>query len=104
VGAVYGVGVGLGFGTPHRSATAAGLMLVPMAGLAIGLVQTTSLLMPELGGRVAAIVLAAVAIFETIGPPLVAFALRLCGEARPPDEPDDADAPLSTPPRPAPPS
>ena len=101
VGTVYGVG--LSFGTPHRSATAAGLMLVPMAGLAIGLVQTTSLLMPELGGRVAAIVLAAVAIFETIGPPLVTFALRLCGEARPPDEQDSAAALSSTPPRPTPP-
>ncbi len=101
VGAVYGVGVS--FGTPHRSATAAGLMLVPMAGLAIGLVQTTSLLMPELGGRVAAIVLAAVAIFETIGPPLVTFALRLCGEAHSPVEQESAAVLSSTPPRPTPP-
>ncbi len=90
VGSVYGVGVA--FGTAHAAAAAAGLMLVPMAGLAIGLVQTTSLLMPELGARVAAIVLAAVAIFETIGPPLVTFALRLCGEARPPVEADDGQA------------
>ena len=52
-----------------------------MAGLAIGLVQTTSTLMPELGGRVAAIVLAAVAVFETIGPPLCAMAIRFSGEA-----------------------
>jgi hypothetical protein len=52
-----------------------------MAGLAIGLVQTTSQLMPELGGRVAAITLAAVALFETIGPPIAAWALRYSGDA-----------------------
>jgi Kef-type K+ transport system membrane component KefB len=96
VGSVYGVGIG--FGTPHRASAAAGLMLVPMAGLAIGLVQTTSLLMPELGGRVAAIVLAAVAIFETIGPPLVTYALHLCGEANPPAGQDGAAPATSLPP------
>ena len=37
--------------------------------------------MPELGPQVAAIVMAAVAIFETIGPPITAYALRLSGEA-----------------------
>lgn len=79
VGAIYGCG--LAFGTAHKSALAEGMLLVPMAGLAIGLVQTTSQLMPELGGRIAAVVLAAVAIFETIGPPLVALALRMTGEA-----------------------
>jgi Kef-type K+ transport system membrane component KefB len=79
VGTVYGCGVL--FGQTHRQAVSEGLLLVPMAGLAIGLVQTVSLLMPELGGRVAAIVLAAVALFETIGPPITAFALRFVGEA-----------------------
>jgi Kef-type K+ transport system membrane component KefB len=79
MGSVYGVG--RGFGTERRSALAGGMLLVPMAGLAIGLVQTTTQLMPELGARIAAIVLAAVAVFETIGPPLAAFALRFCGDA-----------------------
>lgn len=79
VGTVYACG--RAFGQAHRPAAASGLLLVPMAGLAIGLVQTTSQLMPELGGRVAAIALAAVAVFETIGPPIAAFALRYCGEA-----------------------
>jgi Kef-type K+ transport system membrane component KefB len=79
VGAVYGCG--LAFGTAHKPALAEGMLLVPMAGLAIGLVQTTSQLMPELGGRIAAVVLAAVALFETVGPPLVALALRMTGEA-----------------------
>ena len=64
---------------------------------AIGLVQTTSQLMPELGGRVAAITLAAVAVFETVGPPIAAWALRFSGDAeqRRPEssevlQPDDA--------------
>ncbi len=79
VGAVYTSQ--RGFGVPARSAAAGGLLLVPMAGLAIGLVQTTSQLMPELGPKVAAIVLASVALFETIGPPLSAYAIRLANEA-----------------------
>lgn len=79
MGSVYGVS--RFFGTERRSALASGMLLVPLAGLAIGLVQTTTQLMPELGSRIAAIVLAAVAVFETMGPPLAAFALRFCGEA-----------------------
>lgn len=73
-------GCGRVFGYPMRQAGAAGLMLVPMAGLAIGLVQQTLKLAPQAGRDVAAIVLAAVAVFETLGPPLVAFALRLARE------------------------
>jgi Kef-type K+ transport system membrane component KefB len=79
VGAVYGSQ--RAFGITARPAAAGGLLLVPMAGLAIGLVQTTTQLMPELGPKVAAIVLASVALFETIGPPLSAYAIRLAGEA-----------------------
>ncbi|MBH9551488.1 cation:proton antiporter [Inhella gelatinilytica] len=67
------------YGVSHRSATGQGLLLVPMAGLAIGLVQTSTGLMPEYAGPVAAIVLASVAIFETLGPPVAAFALRYGG-------------------------
>lgn len=74
-------GCGLVFGRPHRQSLAAGMLLVPMAGLAIGLVQTTSALMPELGARMSALVLAAVAVFETVGPPIAALALRLSGDA-----------------------
>lgn len=76
------------FGSRREGAMSTGLMLAPMAGLAIGLVQTTTQLLPELGSRVAAIVLAAVAVFETIGPPLVAYAIRRVGEDRP--SPQDA--------------
>jgi Kef-type K+ transport system membrane component KefB len=79
LGAVWGCGLAFGHGS--RAALSSGLLLVPMAGLAIGLVQTTTQLMPELGARVAAIVLAAVALFETLGPPIAAFAIRYAGEA-----------------------
>jgi len=74
-------GCSLAFGRPHKQALSTGLLLVPMAGLAIGLVQTTAGLMPELGAQMSALVLAAVAVFETIGPPIAAFALRLSGDA-----------------------
>ncbi len=77
---VYGCGRALGY--TRRQSVGAGLLLVPMAGLAIGLVQTTSDMLPAVGSQIAAVVLGAVAIFETIGPPLAAFALRLTGEAR----------------------
>ncbi|MDR2128635.1 MAG: cation:proton antiporter [Burkholderiaceae bacterium] len=77
--AVYGCGRAFGF--THRQALGGGLMLVPMAGLAIGLVQQTTRLAPQAGEMVSVVVLAAVAVFETLGPPLVAFALRFVGEA-----------------------
>ncbi len=69
------------FGYPTNQAVSAGLLLVPMAGLAIGLVQNTTDLLPDMAGQVGAVVLAAVAVFETLGPPLAAYALRLSGDA-----------------------
>ncbi len=66
---------------PLPTATARGLLLIPMAGLAIGLTQTTAELFPDVAASVAAIVLGAVAVFETIGPPIAAYAFKLAGEA-----------------------
>ncbi|WP_418316384.1 cation:proton antiporter [Piscinibacter sakaiensis] len=77
-------GCGRAFGYSQKQSLGVGLMLVPMAGLAIGLVHTTGSMLPEVGAQITAIVFAAVAILETIGPPLVAFALRLTGEAHDP--------------------
>lgn len=74
-------GCGLVFGYSHRQSISVGLLLVPMAGLAIGLSQAATSLMPELGTQVAALVLSAVAVFETVGPPVAAFALRMSGDA-----------------------
>ncbi|ARU05948.1 hypothetical protein CCO03_15855 [Comamonas serinivorans] len=78
VASVYGCG--RRFGYPRHQALSAGLLLVPMAGLAIGLVQNTTHLLPDMAGQVGAVVLAAVAVFETLGPPLAAYALRLSGD------------------------
>jgi Kef-type K+ transport system membrane component KefB len=78
VASVYGCG--RRFGYPPHQAVSAGLLLVPMAGLAIGLVQSTTHLLPEMAGQVGAVVLAAVAVFETLGPPIAAYALRLSGD------------------------
>lgn len=92
---------GRAFGYSRRTVVAGGLMLMPMAGLAIGLVQQTVVLAPQVGYAIAAVVLAAVAVFETLGPPVVAFALRYAGEV--PADPDAADgvghgeAPLAAP-------
>lgn len=71
---------------PFGRSTGASMLLIPMAGLAIGLVQTTGTLFPDatypgIAAMVSALVLGAVAIFETIGPPIAAYAFRIAGEA-----------------------
>lgn len=68
------------FRTPLRQAATSGLLLMPMAGLAIGLVNTTVALFPAEGMVVGSMVLAAVAILETVGPPIAARALRWSGD------------------------
>ncbi|MCK9194435.1 MAG: cation:proton antiporter [Nevskia sp.] len=84
-----------------RKGVASGLLLIPMAGLAIGLALTSSNLFPQLASTISAIVLGAVTVFETMGPPIAAFAFRFAGEAATiapaaapttADEPPQADA------------
>lgn len=70
-------------GASKVQAASSSLMLLPMAGMAIGLVATVGNYVPGLGTELAAIVFAMVAVFETIGPFAVVYALRLCGEAHP---------------------
>ena len=77
-GGVFAVGTACGL--PQAQARSAGLLLIPMAGLAIGLVNTAENLFPQAAAMVSAIVLAAVAIFETMGPPIAALAFRMAGE------------------------
>ena len=63
---------------------AAGLLclaLVPMSGTAIGMVHRASLLYPEFGAKLSAIVLSAVLILELIGPVAAQFAFKRAGEA-----------------------
>jgi len=70
------------YGLDVRPAAASGMLLIPMAGLAIGLAQTAHRLFAIEAEQLTAIVLAAVAILETIGPPIAAWAFRLAGEAK----------------------
>lgn len=70
------------FSEPVRTGMSSGMLLIPMAGLAIGLVQTSDSLFPQYAATVTAIVLGAVTIFETIGPPIAALAFRIAGESR----------------------
>ena len=81
------------FGEPLRSGSASGLLLIPMAGLAIGLVQTSSGLFPDQAPTIAAIILGAVTVFEAVGPPIAAFAFRFAGEAGARDAQSGAEAP-----------
>lgn len=88
-------------GWPARAHLNVGLTLWPMAGMAIGLAHITVAKFPLVGAEVASIVLAGVAIFETLGPPVVARALRWAGEVnghtKPQATASDA-APASVPP------
>jgi Kef-type K+ transport system membrane component KefB len=65
-----------------RKASLLSMGLLPMAGLAVVMVQDTSALYPEFGARLAAVILAVVAILEVLGPLAAHFALRRAGEAK----------------------
>lgn len=67
--------------SPLRTGMSSGLLLLPMAGLALGLVQTGGNLFPQHGSYITAIVVGAVSVFETIGPPIAAFAFHFAGES-----------------------
>lgn len=67
-------------GESPQQALLIGLPLVPMAGLAIGLVDMTEGFDPRISATLSAVVLGAIAIFETIGPIATAFALKRAGE------------------------
>lgn len=73
-------GIGRLYGQATAPAAATGTLLIPMAGLAIGLAQTAHNLFALEAEQLSALVLGAVAILETIGPPLAAWAFRLAGE------------------------
>ena len=59
------------------------LSLLPMSGLAVVMVHDTATLYPGFGAELAAVVLAAVAVLEILGPLATQFALRHAGEAHP---------------------
>jgi Kef-type K+ transport system membrane component KefB len=65
----------------HENTLALGLMLSPMAAMAIGLTQTLYVLAPDIAGKVTAIVFALVAILETLGPFATSHAIKITGES-----------------------
>lgn len=79
-------------GIPTRQSATTGLLLIPMAGLAIGLVNTTVTLFPADGAIVSSVVLASVAVLETIGPPIASRALRWSGDSLSDPQPQTAQA------------
>ncbi len=88
------LGVGLTanlLGTSRRQAATTGLLLIPMAGLAIGLANTTLTLFQLQGAVVSSVILAAVAVLETVGPPISAKALRWSGDTIKADTLDAAE-------------
>ena len=74
-----------------RAGIASGLLLIPMAGLAIGLAQTASNLFPQHASTIAVIIFGAVTVFETIGPPIAAYAFRVAGESTEGNEEGEED-------------
>jgi Kef-type K+ transport system membrane component KefB len=65
-----------------RQAGLTALTLVPMAGMAIGLTQSTAQMYPQFAATLSPIVLGAIAILETLGPIATEFALKRSGEVR----------------------
>jgi Kef-type K+ transport system membrane component KefB len=63
-----------------RKAALLGLVLTPMAAVAVVLVQTTSEIYPAFGAELGAIVLSAVVVLAVAGPIAAQFAFRLAGE------------------------
>ncbi len=63
-----------------KQSSACGMLLLPMAGMAIGLVQTTENMAPYFAGQISALVFAAVAVLETIGPPISKIAFERAEE------------------------
>ncbi len=63
-------------GTTWKQSVGITGMLTPMAGLAIGLTQMTESLFPTLGSGLATLILAGVAILETLGPVASEWALK----------------------------
>lgn len=70
-------------GLPRQKAGLASLTLMPMAGMAIGLTQSTSAMYPQFATTITAIVLGAIAILETLGPIATEYALKRSGEVHP---------------------
>lgn len=70
-------------GIPPGGAGLLAVALLPMSGLAVVMVRDTVSLYPTFGRELAAVVLAAVAVLELLGPLATQYALQRAGEAHP---------------------
>lgn len=70
-------------GLPLRKASLLALALMPMSSVSLVMVHDTARLYPELGAALAAVVLAAIALMELLGPLAAHFALVRAREAEP---------------------
>ena len=70
-------------GLPPAKAGLTSLTLMPMAGMAIGLTQSTAAMYPQVAATITAIILGAIAILETLGPIATEYALKRSGEVHP---------------------
>ena len=58
-----------------------GLATIPLAGMAIGLTETTMRYYPEIGHQLNVVIFSAIFVFETIGPLMTEYAIFKTGEA-----------------------
>jgi hypothetical protein len=74
-----------------------GLALLPQAGVAIGLMRVVSDRYPPIGEIISAVLLAAIIVYETLGPLVTRWAITAAGDVRDMtskfDEPDDSTSP-----------
>ncbi|HQZ45808.1 MAG TPA: cation:proton antiporter [Usitatibacteraceae bacterium] len=70
-------------GMKWRQAIALGAALLPMSSIALLLIHDVSRIYPELGQRLAAVVVAGVIVMELLGPIATQWGLRFAGEAAP---------------------
>ncbi|PIZ30787.1 MAG: hypothetical protein COY40_03655 [Alphaproteobacteria bacterium CG_4_10_14_0_8_um_filter_53_9] len=65
-----------------KQQVALGFCMLPMAGMAVGLIQTTDTYFPAIGGMLTGVVLGAVMVLETLGPVVTELALKAAGELK----------------------
>lgn len=63
-----------------KQSYALGLTLLPMASMAIGLVNTTMDISADFASSISAMIFSAIAILETVGPIITVYALKMVGE------------------------
>lgn len=73
-------------GFSKKQSYALGLTLLPMASMAIGLVNTTMDISGDFASSISGMIFASIAILETIGPIITVYALKMIGEIDPEKE------------------